>query len=60
VQVSSCAGQKTLSNARAPRGNQNALTHGRFTREFIEERRRTYALIRTLRGSINSVVKRKG
>jgi hypothetical protein len=44
----------------APRGNQNALTHGRFTREFIEERRRTYALIRTLRGSINSVVKRKG
>jgi uncharacterized protein YjcR len=39
----------------APRGNQNALTHGRFTREFIEERRRTYALIKTLRRSVDTI-----
>ena len=43
----------------APRGNKNALKHGRFTREFRGERRRTYALLRTLRGSLDSIIKRK-
>ena len=37
----------------APRGNKNALKHGRFTREFLEGRRRTYALIKTLRKSVD-------
>ena len=32
----------------APRGNQNALKHGRFTREFLEERRRTYAMVKEM------------
>jgi len=29
----------------APRGNQNALTHGVFTRKAIDERREVRALI---------------
>ena len=33
----------------APRGNKNAQTHGRFTREAIEERRRLQALLRQSR-----------
>jgi hypothetical protein len=44
----------------APRGNKNALKHGRFTRESLEERRRTYALIKTLRKSVDSVRIRNG
>jgi glucans biosynthesis protein len=30
----------------APRGNKNALKHGRYTREAIEERRQLRALLR--------------
>jgi hypothetical protein len=30
----------------APRGNKNALKHGLYTREAIEERRRLHALLR--------------
>jgi uncharacterized protein YjcR len=30
----------------APRGNKNALKHGRYTREAIEERRQLHALVR--------------
>jgi hypothetical protein len=30
----------------APRGNQNALKHGRHTREAIEERRQVRAFLR--------------
>jgi len=30
----------------APRGNQNALKHGRYTREAIEERQRVGILLR--------------
>lgn len=44
----------------AARGNKNALKHGRFTREFIEKRRRAYALIREMRRSIDAVIKRQG
>ena len=33
----------------APRGNQNALKQGRFTREAIEERRSLQALLRQSR-----------
>jgi glucans biosynthesis protein len=30
----------------APRGNKNALKHGRYTRHAIEERRQVRALLR--------------
>ena len=30
----------------APKGNKNALKHGRYTKEAIEERKRLTALIR--------------
>jgi len=30
----------------APRGNKNALKHGRYTREVIKERRQLRALLR--------------
>jgi uncharacterized protein YjcR len=33
----------------APLGNQNALKHGRFTRQAIEERRRLQDLLRKSR-----------
>jgi hypothetical protein len=33
----------------APRGNTNALKHGRYTREAIEERRQVRALLRQAR-----------
>jgi hypothetical protein len=33
----------------APRGNKNALKHGLHTREAIEERQRTRALLRQSR-----------
>jgi glucans biosynthesis protein len=35
--------------AGAPRGNRNALRHGRSTREAIEERRQLRALLRQSR-----------
>ena len=44
----------------APRGNQNALKHGRFTREFLEERRRTYAMVKEMLRSIDAIIKGKG
>jgi uncharacterized protein YjcR len=39
----------------APRGNKNALKHGRFTREAIEERRQLRALLRESRVLIQSI-----
>jgi hypothetical protein len=33
----------------APRGNKNALKHGLYTREAVEERRRLRALVRQSR-----------
>jgi uncharacterized protein YjcR len=33
----------------APRGNQNALKHGQFTRQALEERRRVQDLVRQSR-----------
>jgi hypothetical protein len=33
----------------APRGNQNALKHGQFTRQALEERRRVQNLVRQSR-----------
>jgi uncharacterized protein YjcR len=39
----------------APRGNKNALKHGRFTREAIEERRQLRALLRESRALIQSI-----
>jgi len=35
-------------------GNKNALKHGRFTREAIEERRRERVLVRRLRSSLKA------
>jgi hypothetical protein len=39
----------------APRGNKNALKHGRFTREAIEERRQLRDLLRESNALIRSV-----
>ena len=39
----------------APRGNKNALKHGRYTREAIEERRQVQALLRQVRMVLQSV-----
>jgi uncharacterized protein YjcR len=39
----------------APRGNKNALKHGRYTREAVEERRQVQALLRQVRMVLQSV-----
>jgi glucans biosynthesis protein len=39
----------------APRGNKNALKHGRYTRKAIEERRRLRALLRQSRSLIQQI-----
>jgi uncharacterized protein YjcR len=39
----------------APRGNKNALKHGRFTREAIEERRRLRDLLRKSRTLLQQI-----
>jgi uncharacterized protein YjcR len=39
----------------APRGNQNALKHGLYTREAIEERRQLQALIRQSRRLVQDI-----
>jgi hypothetical protein len=39
----------------APRGNKNALKHGRFTREAIEERRQLQSLLRESNALIRSI-----
>jgi hypothetical protein len=39
----------------APRGNKNALKHGRYTREAIEERRQLQCLLRRSRKLIQSI-----
>jgi hypothetical protein len=39
----------------APRGNKNALKHGRFTREAIETRRKVAALLRQSRMLIQNI-----
>ena len=43
----------------APRGNGNALKHGRYTATAIAERRKLAALIRTMRGLIKECDDRK-
>jgi uncharacterized protein YjcR len=39
----------------APRGNQNALKHGLYTREAFEERDQVRALLRQARGLIQKI-----
>jgi glucans biosynthesis protein len=39
----------------APRRNKNALKHGRYTREAIEERRQLRALLRQSRSLIQQI-----
>jgi glucans biosynthesis protein len=39
----------------APRGNKNALKHGRYTRAAIEERRQLRALLRQSRSLIQQI-----
>jgi hypothetical protein len=39
----------------APRGNKNALKHGRSTRDAIEERQRLRALLRQSRSLIQQI-----
>jgi uncharacterized protein YjcR len=39
----------------APRGNKNALKHGRYTREAFEERRQLQALLRQSRMLIQKI-----
>ena len=39
----------------APRGNKNALKHGRYTREAIEERRSLQGLIRQSRKLLQNI-----
>jgi uncharacterized protein YjcR len=39
----------------APRGNKNALKHGRFTREAIEQRRQLRAFMRQTRNLIQQI-----
>ena len=39
----------------APRGNKNALKHGLYTREAIEERRKLQALMRQSRMLIQDI-----
>jgi uncharacterized protein YjcR len=39
----------------APRGNKNALKHGRYTREAIEARRWLRALVRQSRSLIQQI-----
>jgi glucans biosynthesis protein len=39
----------------APRGNKNAIKHGRYTREAIEERRQLRDLLRQSRSLIRGI-----
>jgi uncharacterized protein YjcR len=39
----------------APKGNQNALKHGLFTREAIQQRKELRALLRSSRQLIGSI-----
>jgi uncharacterized protein YjcR len=39
----------------APRGNKNALKHGRYTRKAIEERRQLRALLRQSQSLIQQI-----
>jgi uncharacterized protein YjcR len=39
----------------APKGNQNALKHGRYTRDAIEERRKLRSLLRAARDLIQEL-----
>jgi len=43
------------SGSGAPIGNQNALRHGRYTREAIVERRAIHALLRESRDLIEVI-----
>jgi uncharacterized protein YjcR len=39
----------------APKGNQNALKHGHFTKTAIAQRRQLYASLRGLRNSVDGM-----
>jgi hypothetical protein len=39
----------------APRGNKNAMKHGRYTREAIEERRKMRDFLRQVRQQLQAV-----
>jgi hypothetical protein len=39
----------------APKGNQNAFKHGRFTKTAIKERRKLYATLRALRKRVSGM-----
>lgn len=39
----------------APRGNQNALKHGRYRREAVEERFRLHDLMKTISETLKSL-----
>ncbi len=39
----------------APKGNRNALKHGRYTAEAIAERRELAALLRAMKGLVEQV-----
>ena len=39
----------------APKGNSNALKHGRYTAEAIAERRELMALLRDMKGLVEQV-----
>jgi uncharacterized protein YjcR len=39
----------------APRNNQNAITHGLFTKQAIEERKQVQALLREARNLLRDI-----
>ena len=39
----------------APKGNRNALKHGRYTAESVAERREVMALVRDMKGLVEEV-----
>jgi hypothetical protein len=39
----------------APRGNKNAMKHGRYTREAIEERRKMRDFLRQVRQQLQAI-----
>jgi hypothetical protein len=61
LHVSRRAWEEALSDAwrgagiGAPAGNKNALKHGRYTRETIEQRRQLQALLRRSRDLMHEI-----
>ena len=50
------AAECTGENLRGPRGNQNALKHGRYTSEAIARKRSIRILLRIMQASIESKI----